>query len=220
MRRLRTLMAGDALPAAAAALSERAWVCVILPIQLVKTAKRPSITTISTMLVTTALVAERPTEARTGAGRKPALAADRRDRQAENGGLDDAEDEVPRRHRPEQLVVELQEADVEGRHHQRATEESDDIGQDREQRHHQHRREQPRQDQEVDRVEPEGRDRVHLLVDLLRADLRGERGPGASGEHDGGHQRAELAQHGDAHAVHDEDHRTELRGPRARSRRR
>ena len=44
---------------------------------------------------------------------------------------------------------------------------------------------------------------------------RGERGPGASGEHDGRHQRAELAQHGDAHPVHDEDHRAELPGDEA-----
>ena len=64
----------------------------------------------------------------------------------------------------------------------------------------------------VDRVEPESGDRVHFLVDRLGADLGGERGPGAPGEHDGRHQRAELAEHRNPDAVHDEDHCAELPG--------
>ena len=144
MRRLRTLMAGDEAWVAAAGLSERAWVCVMLPVQLVRTAKMPSITTISTMLVTTALVADRPTEVAPAPVASPRWQPTAAMVSAEDGSLDDAEDEVPRRHRPEQLVVELQEADVEGRHYQRPAEDSDDIGQDREQRHHQHRRDQAR----------------------------------------------------------------------------
>jgi len=39
------------------------------------------------------------------------------------------------------------------RHHQRPAEDFHDIGQNREQRHHQHRRDEARQDQEVDRVQ-------------------------------------------------------------------
>ena len=42
-------------------------------------------------------------------------------------------------------------------------------------------------------AQPEGGYRVYLLIDLLRADLGGKRGPGAAGKHDRGHQRAELA---------------------------
>ena len=54
-------------------------------------------------------------------------------------------------------------------------------------------------------IEPHRRQRVDLLVDPHRADLGGERGAGAPGEQDRGHQRAELAQHAEADQVGDED---------------
>ena len=50
------------------------------------------------------------------------------------------------------------------------------------------------------------------LTSSLSADLGCERSSGASGEHDRRHQHAELAQHGDPHAVDDENHRTEVLG--------
>jgi len=62
----------------------------------------------------------------------------------------------------------------------------------------------------VHRVESEGHDGVDFLIDLLRADLGGEGSARAPGEHDGGHEGPELAQHGDPHAVYYEDHRAKL----------
>src|SRR5262245_51534041 len=62
------------------------------------------------------------------AGRQTSVATDCCDRKPENGGLDDAEDQIPCRHRSVELRVELQETDVESRHHQSATEYADDVG--------------------------------------------------------------------------------------------
>ncbi len=109
-------------------------------------------------------------------------------------------------------MIELQETDVERRHNQGTAENADDVGEHRQQRDDQHRRNQPRQDEKVNGVDPESIDRVHFLVDFLRADLGGERRPGASGKHDRRHERPELAQHGNADAIDDKDHRAELLG--------
>ena len=65
-----------------------------------------------------------------------------------------------------------------------------------EQRHHQDRRHHARQDQRLDRRDADRAHRVDLLGDLHRADLGGEGRAGAAGDHDRGHQHAELA-HGD-----------------------
>ena len=55
-------------------------------------------------------------------------------------------------------------------------------------------------DQDLDRVEAEGAQRIDLLVDLHRADLRGEGAARAAGDHDRGQQDADLAQDRDARA--------------------
>jgi hypothetical protein len=191
MRKLRTLMAGDAESAIVAESRAGCGSGATSSTQLVKIAKRPSMTTISTMLDTTALVVDRPTEV------APAPVA------------------RPRSH-PISAIVKPNTAAFampstkSPDHHQRSAEHAHHVGQDREQRHHHRRRDQARDDQELHRAQPERRDRVDLLVDLLRADLRRECGPGASGEHDRGHQGAELAQHRDPDSVHHEEHGAEL----------
>ena len=161
------------------------------------------------MLVTTALRGREADRGRTGAGRQPAVAADGCDHETKDCGLT-----MPSMKSPElplqQLLVDCRKptskvtitsAPPNSPMRSASTVSSGST---------EHRREQPRQDQEVDTGRAEGRDRVYFLVDFLCADLGCERGPGASGEHDRRHQHAELAQHGDLHAIDDEDHRTEL----------
>ena len=62
-----------------------------------------------------------------------------------------------------------------------------------EQRHHQHGRDHARNDQRLDRRHADGAHRIDLLGQLHRADLRGEGGARAAGDHDRSHQHAELA---------------------------
>src|SRR5262245_5527138 len=111
MRRLRTLMTDDASPAPVAALPECASICIILP----ASAREHGEDAVDHHDQNDARHDRaRRREAdrrRTRAGGEPALAADCRNRQAEDGGLDDAEDEVLRRDRLEELVVELSETD-------------------------------------------------------------------------------------------------------------
>ncbi len=61
-----------------------------------------------------------------------------------------------------------------------------------EQRHHQHRRKQARKDQRLDRRHADRAHGVDFLGDFHRAKLGGEGRARAAGDHDRGHQHAEL----------------------------
>ena len=103
------------------------------------------------------------------------------DREVENGRRDEAP-----AHDPEQVRV------------------------DREQRGHQHERQHPGKDEELQRGDARGDERVDFLLDLHRAELGREGGPRSPRQHDRGHQRAHLLRHGDPHEVRDEDLHAEL----------
>ena len=64
---------------------------------------------------------------------------------------------------------------------------------DREERQHQRRREDARDDEVLDRAHAHRRDGVDLLGDAHVAELARHRAPGARGDDDGGEHRRELA---------------------------
>ena len=73
-----------------------------------------------------------------------------------------------------------------------AADDRHDRGVEAEQRHHQHGREHAREDQRLHRRDADRAHRVDFLGELHRADLRGEGRAGAAGDHDRGHQHAQL----------------------------
>ena len=78
--------------------------------------------------------------------------------------------------------------------HDRPADEPRELGEDREDRHGRDSRDDSRHDEEADGREAHRRERVKLLVDLHRADLRCERAPRAAGEHDRRHEGPKLAE--------------------------
>ena len=86
---------------------------------------------------------------------------------------------------------------------------------------HQHQRQKARHDEVLDRVHAEHLQRVELLADLARAEVGGDRGAGDPGEHDRGHDRADLADRGEheeaAEAIERAEDRQEVRGLQARA---
>ena len=71
-------------------------------------------------------------------------------------------------------------------------------------------RQHPRQDQNLDRVEAHGAQRVDLLAHLHRAEFGGIGAAGTARHHDRHQQHADLAQHQDAQHVDHEDIRAEF----------
>ncbi len=84
------------------------------------------------------------------------------------------------------------------------------VGEHRERRQRDHEPEDPRQHQHLDGIHAHGAQRVHLVVQLHRADLGGEGAARAAGDDDRGQQHAELAQDRDRDEVDDEDLAAEL----------
>ena len=154
---------------------------------------------------TTARVAASPTADAPACVCRPAQAADAGDQDREHERLDEAGEEVGQADGAVGLAEEREERDAERLHRHGAAEQSKHIREQREQRRHQQRGEDARRDEEADRVESHRRQRVDLLVDAHRADLRGERSPRSPGEQDRRHQRTELAQHREPDQVGDED---------------
>jgi hypothetical protein len=139
------------------------------------------------------------------------LAGDERDRRREHHALEQPREQIPRPHRPAQLGHEGRWRDIErGRGDGHAAEDAHDVGEQREQRRYQREPEQPRHHQVWQRHEPERAQRVDLLRYLHRAELGGEGRSRASADDDRRHQRAQLAHHGEAHEVGDEDVCAEL----------
>src|SRR5215212_1365832 len=84
--------------------------------------------------------------------------------------------------------------------HERGEDAAEDAEQQRvdvEQAGHEHQREEARHDEVLDRVDAEHLERVELLADLARAEVRRDRRPGDAGEHDRRHERRELADRGE-----------------------
>ena len=105
--------------------------------------------------------------------------------------LPQADDEDRRAHA---AIEPGDEAAAEERRH-RAEEGQDRQGDDQ--------REHARQDQDFDRVEAHGAQRVDLLAHLHRAELGGVGAARAARDHDGDDQHADLAQHQDADQIDD-----------------
>src|SRR4030095_12237784 len=125
-------------------------------------------------------------------------ATDQPDDEAEHWGLDQADPQVgdgddllqpldKGQRRDSQVNPDVNSA-AEDRH---------DHGIEGQERHHDHRRHHPGNDQSLNRRYANGAHGVDFLGQLHRPELGGERAPRPAGDHDGGHQRAELA-HGDA----------------------
>ena len=94
-----------------------------------------------------------------------------------------------------------------------AAEDAGQVADDRDADHHDRRREHARDDQEADRADRLGFQRLDLLGDDHRADLGGDARAGEAGQHDRRHQRAQLAEDRDGDDVGDaaRGRRTRLR---------
>ena len=68
------------------------------------------------------------------------------------------------------------------------------VGEERQHRQGDRQRHQARHDQHLERVERHHPEGVDLLAHVHRADLGGDRRAGSAGDHDRGHQHAELPQ--------------------------
>ena len=116
---------------------------------------------------------------------------------AERDARDDAIPEQIRRQVEDERGDDHAAADAEEHRHQR------------QRRLHDAEREEAGEQQEARRRDAHRGERVELVADLHRAELGGDGGAGPAGENDGGHHRAELADHGDADHVGDEHARAE-----------
>src|SRR6202011_3385494 len=106
---------------------------------------------------------------------EPGVTADERDGSGEERRLDDADPEGPGPDGVVQLANEQrQRHGKSGPGHQRATEQTHEIGEHDQQRQGDDEAEQPRQHQQLDRVERQGAHRVDLLAHLHRADFGGK----------------------------------------------
>ncbi len=135
---------------------------------------------------------------------RPFAAGDDADRQRHERRLDHADLEMRHRNRV------AQPGDEHGRAHpaiepgdQPAAVERGHGAEEGEDRQGADERDDPRQDQDLDRIEAHGAQRVDLLAHLHGAELGGVGAAGAAGDHDRHQQHADLAQHQDADHVDD-----------------
>ena len=96
---------------------------------------------------------------------------------------------------PHRAPVEARGDADDERRDQVAADDADEVVDDGEDRQHDQRGEHPRGDQLLDRVGAEGVERVDLLGDAHGAELRGDAGADAAGDHEAGEHGAELADH-------------------------
>ena len=138
-------------------------------------------------------------------------AAGERDDEAEHRRLDEADPEVgDRSHFVEALDVgDRRDFEREPDEHA-AADQRHQHRPERQQRHHHHRGDDARKDERFDRRHADGAHRVDFLGDLHRPDLRRERRARPAGDHDRGHQRAQLAHRDPADEVDGVDLRAEL----------
>src|SRR3954454_3526021 len=134
---------------------------------------------------------------RAAGGGHALVGADDRDDGSEQGGLHHRSPQVDHRRVRQQRCEEGAERCVERERGQHAAEDAEQKRVDVEQRGDDHQREEARDDQVLDRVDPEHLERVELLADLARAEVGGDRRAGDAGEDDRGHERRELADRGE-----------------------
>src|ERR1051325_9371761 len=133
---------------------------------------------------------------------EPFVAADERDDRSKERRLDDPDPKGPQANRRMQLVEKGRDQDAERcPGHQTTTEHPHKVGVDDKQRQGQYEPEDAGHDQHLDRIEAEGAQRIDLLIDLHRPELRGEGAPRAAGDDDRSQKHAELAQDRDAEQV-------------------
>ena len=166
-------------------------------------AKAPSSTTMDTMPPTTARGRRIAHRARAAPGAEPRAAADQADGKPEERRLPQPAPEVPQPQRVLQLPGDAGGDVAEREHHRAHAEQPGEVHQQRQHRHHQDRRQHPRQHQPGDRVDAHDAERVDLLVHPHGAELGREGRAGAPGQHHRRHQRAELPQQRDADQVRD-----------------
>ena len=181
------------------------------PISVKKTAKKASRTMTRKIAWTTAVVVLRPTSSAFDSTCMPWKQPAMRDDQAEDRRLDQQLPEVGHRHDLADALDEGDRRDVErDPAEDAAADDRDDRGVEAEQRHHQHGREDAREDQRLHRRDADRAHRVDFLGQLHRADLGGEGGARAAGDHDRGHQHAELLDRASADQVDGEHLGAEL----------
>ena len=107
--------------------------------------------------------------------------------------------------------------------HKRREDPAEDAEQERvdvEQACDEHQREEARDHEVLDRVDAEHLERVELLADLPRAEVRGDRGAGDTGQHDRVDNGRELADRGEheepAESVERAEQHEEVRGLQSR----
>src|SRR4051812_31486624 len=122
----------------------------------------------------------------------PLVTGDDRDDAAEERGLDHRAPEVGDGGVVEQRGEKRPERRVEGQRGQHAAQDSEDQRVDVEEARDDHQREEPRDDQVLDRVDAEHLKRVELLADLARAEVRGDRRAADAGKDDRRGDRPEL----------------------------
>ena len=177
-----------------------------IPIDAKKIANTPSITMTKKIPFTTEAVVCWPSDSALPCTASPSTQATMPDHRRHDRRLDHADGEVIDRDRIAQSQQERFRIDaaIEPRHEAAAIERRHraEEGQDRQR---DHEREHARQDQDLDRVETHGAQRVDLLAHLHRAEFGGVRAARAARDHDRHQQHADFAQHQDAQHVDDED---------------
>ena len=154
------------------------------------------------------------------------MTGEEREQDAEDDRLDEALHEVSRDDAPEHPVgahlvgrglPEGARGDAEprGGDHRRA-EEPGDVGEEREERDGDRRREDARHDEQPHRIGAHRLDRVDLLGHAHRAELRGDAGADAPRDHDPAQHRPEFAQHARRDEAADVERRAERRELHAR----
>ena len=181
------------------------------PIELKNTANTELSTITRKIDWTTAVVVREPTSSLLPCNQHALEAAGKRDDEAEHRRLDERDPKIGERNDFLEALDVGQRRDPEVEPDEQAA--AEQRGEDRpegEQRHHQDRRHHPRQDERFDRRHADRPHGVDLLGDLHRPDLGGEGRARAAGDHDRGHQHAELAHRDPADEVDGVDLGAEL----------
>ena len=170
------------------------------------TAKAASSRITATMLCTTVEVVAMPSARVSRRTVMPMRQPISGDEQREHRRLREPDVDVLDREAVLQPREEGRRRDVEHRvGDQHRAEQAHHVADEDEQRHRDHQRQHARQHQHVHRRQAERADRVGLLVQPHRAELRGEGRARAAGDDDRDDDRRELARRTDADAVDDED---------------
>ena len=174
------------------------------PIPAKNTANKPSSRKMRTIDLTTDAVVLSPSEVALPSTSKPSTQATSPIIERHERRLDEADLE---RRQPDRLAQPLEigfgrHAGIEPAHQAGAVERGHRAEKSQE-RHRDDERDDARQHQNLDRIEPHGAQRVDLLAHLHGAEFGGVGAAGAAGHHDAGDEHADFAQHQDRDHVDD-----------------